>query len=48
MDTIAAALRAANEGHSVTFGVAEHERADGLEELINRTDVDLLNARGHR
>ena len=48
MDTIAAALTAANEGHSITFGVAEHEPADGLEEMVNRADADLLNARGHR
>lgn len=48
MDRITAALTGANEGHSITFGLAEHEPADGLEELISRADAELLNARRRR
>jgi diguanylate cyclase (GGDEF)-like protein len=48
MDTITAALTAANEGHSITFGLAEHEPADGIEELISRADAYLLDARRPR
>jgi diguanylate cyclase (GGDEF)-like protein len=48
MDTITAALTAANEGHSITFGLAEHEPADGLQELVSRADADLLDARHPR
>jgi len=44
-ETIAAVLTIANANHSVTFGLAEAEPADGLEELIARADADLLQAR---
>jgi len=44
-ETIAAVLTTANANHSVTFGLAEAEPADGLEELIARADADLLQAR---
>jgi diguanylate cyclase (GGDEF)-like protein len=44
-EKIAAALRTAPTGHSVTFGLAEAESADGLEDLIMRADDALLAAR---
>jgi diguanylate cyclase (GGDEF)-like protein len=44
-EKIAAALRAADTGHSVTFGLAEAEAGDSLEDLIMRADVALLEAR---
>jgi diguanylate cyclase (GGDEF)-like protein len=45
---IAAALAAADRNHSVTFGLAEAEPADGLQELIARADADFLEARNSR
>jgi diguanylate cyclase (GGDEF)-like protein len=48
MERIAAELTAADSRHSITFGLAVHEPADGLEELIGRADADLLAARGSR
>ena len=48
MEKIAAALTAADERHSISCGLAEHEPGDGLEELISRADADLLAARGSR
>ena len=47
-EKIAAALAAADAGHSVTFGLAEAEPADSLQELIARADADLLEARRSR
>jgi diguanylate cyclase (GGDEF)-like protein len=49
-EKIVTALAAAEADHSVTFGLAEAEPADGLQELIARADADLLRARrlGHR
>lgn len=44
-EKIAAALTAVNPQHSVTFGLAEAEPADSLQELIARADADLLEAR---
>jgi diguanylate cyclase (GGDEF)-like protein len=44
-ETIAAALKAIDAEHSVTFGLAEAEPADSLQELIARADADLLEAR---
>ena len=44
-EKIAAALTAVSPEHSVTFGVAEAERGDGLKELLARADADLLDAR---
>jgi diguanylate cyclase (GGDEF)-like protein len=44
-EKIAAALRASDTGHSVTFGLAEAEAADSLEDLIMRADEALLEAR---
>jgi PleD family two-component response regulator len=44
-ERIAALLTAADPNHSVTFGLAEAEPADGLQELIARADADLLQAR---
>jgi PleD family two-component response regulator len=48
MDRIATLLTAANEGHSITFGLAEHEPEDGLAELISRADAGLLEIRRAR
>jgi diguanylate cyclase (GGDEF)-like protein len=47
-EKIAAALAAADADHSVTFGLAEAEPADSLQELIARADADLLEARHSR
>jgi diguanylate cyclase (GGDEF)-like protein len=44
-EKIAAALTSAQTGHSVTFGLAEAEAADSLEDLIMRADNALLEAR---
>ena len=44
-EKIAAVLTAADAKHSVTFGLAEAEPADSLQELIARADADLLEAR---
>jgi diguanylate cyclase (GGDEF)-like protein len=44
-EKIATALAAVDADHSVTFGLAEAEPADSLEELIARADADLLDAR---
>ena len=44
-EKIAAVLAAADADHSVTFGLAEAEPADGLPELIARADADFLEAR---
>lgn len=48
MHTITAALKAGNEGHSITFGLAECEPGDGVNEFISRPDEDLLNVRRSR
>jgi PleD family two-component response regulator len=37
--------QAANAKHSVTFGLAEAEPTDSLQDLIARADVDFLEAR---
>lgn len=42
---IAAVLTAADAKHSVTFGLAQAEPADTLQELLARSDADLLQAR---
>jgi diguanylate cyclase (GGDEF)-like protein len=47
-EKIATALAAAEAGHSVTYGLAEAEPADSLQELIARADADLLKARHSR
>jgi len=44
-EKIAAVLAAADADHSVTFGLAEAEPADSLQELIARADADFLEAR---
>jgi diguanylate cyclase (GGDEF)-like protein len=44
-EKIAAELTVINPEHSVTFGLAEAEPADNLQELIARADADLLEAR---
>jgi len=48
LNKITALLAAANDGHSITFGLAECEPDDGVEELIGRADADLLKARRSR
>ena len=47
-ERIATALAGADAEHSVTFGLAEAEPADSLQELIARADADLLEARHSR
>ncbi len=44
--TVAALLTTADTKHAITFGLAEYEPADELEELVGRADADLLAARG--
>jgi diguanylate cyclase (GGDEF)-like protein len=44
-DAIAAALAAVDARHSVTFGLAQAEPGESLQELIARADADLLEAR---
>jgi diguanylate cyclase (GGDEF)-like protein len=45
MQKIAAALNAAETGHSIAVGLAEYVPGDGVKELIGRADADLLDAR---
>jgi diguanylate cyclase (GGDEF)-like protein len=47
-EKIAALLTAADAKHSVTFGLADAEPADTLQELLARADADLLQARRSR
>lgn len=42
---IRATLSAAETGHAISFGLAEHPPEDGLQELIARADADLLARR---
>jgi PleD family two-component response regulator len=44
-ERIAVVLTAASAKHSITFGLAEAEPADTLQELLARADADLLRAR---
>jgi diguanylate cyclase (GGDEF)-like protein len=44
-EKIATALAAADADHSITFGLAEAEPTDSLQELIARADADFLKAR---
>ncbi|HEY6029428.1 MAG TPA: diguanylate cyclase, partial [Gaiellaceae bacterium] len=48
MTAIAATLSAAETGHSISFGLAELQSADGVEELVARADADLLAFRRAR
>jgi diguanylate cyclase (GGDEF)-like protein len=48
LETIAAAVAAVDPEHSVTFGLAEAEPGEDLQELIRRADADLLEARRSR
>lgn len=45
MDAVAATVTAADERYSISFGLAELEPGDGLEELVGRADANLLEAR---
>jgi diguanylate cyclase (GGDEF)-like protein len=45
---ITALLSAANEGHSISFGLAECEPEDGVLEVVSRADEDLLKTRRTR
>ena len=47
-EKIAAALTAVNAEHSVTYGLAEAEPTDSLQELIARADAELLEVRRAR
>jgi diguanylate cyclase (GGDEF)-like protein len=47
-EKIAAILAAADGKHSVTFGLAEAETVDTLQELLARADADLLQVRRSR
>jgi diguanylate cyclase (GGDEF)-like protein len=48
MSKITTTLTGAKDGHSITFGLAEYEPANGVDEFISRADEDLLNARRSR
>jgi diguanylate cyclase (GGDEF)-like protein len=43
---VAEGLRAVDEEHSITFGIAEALPGDSLQALIARADAELLEARG--
>jgi len=45
METVAAAVAAADPRYSISFGLAALERGDGLEELVGRADANLLETR---
>jgi PleD family two-component response regulator len=45
---ITALLTAAGDGHSITFGLAECQPDEGLQEVISRADDDLLKTRRSR
>jgi diguanylate cyclase (GGDEF)-like protein len=45
MEKIAAVLTAADAQHSIAFGLAEYDPADGIDELIGRADTELLEAK---
>jgi GGDEF domain-containing protein len=45
MDAIAATVMEADERYTISFGLAELEPGDGLEELVGRADANLLEAR---
>ena len=45
MQKIAATLKAAETGHSITFGLAQYVPGERVEELIGRADANLLDAR---
>lgn len=47
-EKVAAALTAVNVEYSVTFGLAEAESTDSLQELIARADAELLEVRRAR
>jgi diguanylate cyclase (GGDEF)-like protein len=47
MKKITAVLAAVNEGHSISFGLAECKPEDGVTEFVGRADEDLLKARAH-
>ena len=48
LNKITALLAAANDGHSISFGLAESEADDGIQEVIGRADEDLLQTRHSR
>jgi len=48
LNRITALLSAANEGHSISFGLAECEPEDGILEVVSRADEDLLKTRSSR
>ncbi len=48
LNKITALLAAANNGHSITFGLAECEPDDGVQEIVGRADEDLLKTRRSR
>jgi diguanylate cyclase (GGDEF)-like protein len=45
LNKITALLAAAHYGHSITFGLAECEPDDGVQDIVSRADEDLLNTR---
>jgi diguanylate cyclase (GGDEF)-like protein len=45
LETIAATLRSLGTGHSITFGLADAQPRDGIEEFVARADKALLESR---
>jgi len=45
MEKIAAVLRAEDAQHSIAYGLAEYDPADGIDELIGRADTELMEAK---
>ena len=48
LQAVAGALSAADERHSISFGVAAHEPADQVADLVGRADMALLTVRQAR
>ncbi len=48
MEEVAAAMAAVNAEHSITFGLADAEPGDELQELLARADAELMAARRSR
>ena len=45
---VAATLSAAESGHSISFGLAEQQPTDGLQDLVRRADANVLATRRSR
>ena len=48
MESVAAKLRTADPRHSISYGLAQYDPGDELDELVGRADADLLRRRRSR